>query len=187
MGNYSEAVRMLEKQLMEAVLESLGLERSYLQEEFEEGSQVMAINCYPECPEPDLALGIPPHSDYGTLTILLQSGPGLQIMDQNNNWHSVPVIEGGLIVQVGNQVEVMSNGNYKSVVHQVTLSTEKKRHSIASIHSLALNKKMGPAEKLVDEENPAQYEEFSFREFLDFISSNNIVDRCFIDTLKKTT
>lgn len=105
----------------------------------------MAINCYPACPEPDLTLGMPPHSDYGTLTILLQSGPGLQLQENKKNWHSVPLIEGALIVQLGDQIEVMSKGQYKSVVHQATVSAENKRLSIASLHSLPLNKKIGPA------------------------------------------
>ncbi|GLU00366.1 hypothetical protein SLE2022_177430 [Rubroshorea leprosula] len=146
----------------------------------------MAINCYPACPEPELVLGIPPHSDYGTLIILLQSCPGLQLMELNDNWLSVPAIEGALVVQLGNQAEVTSNGHYKSVVHQVTLSTENKRHSIASIRSLAQNKKIGPAEELVDEQQPASYKEFSFGDFLHFISSNNIADIKFNDSQKKT-
>lgn len=70
------------------------------EEQTEEGSQVMAVNCYPACPEPEITLGMPPHSDFGSLTILLQSSQGLQIMDSNKNWISVPYIEGALIVQL---------------------------------------------------------------------------------------
>ncbi|OMP00754.1 Oxoglutarate/iron-dependent dioxygenase [Corchorus olitorius] len=186
MGKYAQAVQVLQKQLTEVMLETLGLNIGHLHEEVEEGCQLMAINCYPACPEPDLTLGMPPHSDYGTVTILLQSGPGLQIMDNNRNWHSVPFVEGALIVQLGDQIEVMSNGLYKSVVHQVTLSAENKRLSIASLHSLPLNKKIQPAPELVDEQHPVSYNEFSFRDFLDFISNNNIADRRFIDSIKKT-
>ncbi|XWS77330.1 hypothetical protein CRYUN_Cryun01aG0251700 [Craigia yunnanensis] len=186
MGNYAKAVQVLQKQLMEAILEALGLNFGNLQKEIEEGNQLMTINCYPACPEPDLTLGMPPHSDYGTLTILLQSDPGLQLQDNKKNWLSVPFVEGALIVQLGDQIEVMSNGQYKSVVHQVTLSAENKRLSIASLHSLPLNKKIGPAPELVDEQHPVSYKEFSFRDFLDFISCNNIVDRRFIDSIKKT-
>ncbi|KAI8545493.1 hypothetical protein RHMOL_Rhmol07G0043900 [Rhododendron molle] len=174
MGNYAKAVQALQKQLMEVVLESLGLKTDYLHEEIEEGSQVMAVNCYPACPEPDLALGMPPHSDYGYLTILIQSQPGLQIMDNNNNWHPVPVIEGALLVQLGDQIEVMSNGRYESVLHRATLNKERTRISIASLHSLSLEKKVGPAPQLVDEEHPLAYNEGSFRGFLDHISGNDI-------------
>lgn len=89
-GKYSEATHLLHKQLLEAISESLGLEKHYLQEQTEEGSQVMAVNCYPPCPEPEVTLGMPPHSDYGSLTILLQSSEGLQIMDANKNWVCIP-------------------------------------------------------------------------------------------------
>ncbi|KAK8509540.1 hypothetical protein V6N12_001630 [Hibiscus sabdariffa] len=150
MGNYAEAVQALQKQLMEVIVETLGLNFGTLHNEIEEGSQVMAINCYPACPEPDLTL------------------------------------EGAFIVQLGDQIQVMSNGKYKSVVHQVTLSAEKKRLSIASLHSLPLNKKIGPAPELVDEQHPASYKEFSFRDFLDYISSNNNADGRFIDSIKKS-
>lgn len=186
MGIYAKAVQVLQKQLMEIVLKSLGLNPNYLQDEVESGSQVLAVNCYPACPEPELALGMPPHSDFGSLTILLQTCPGLQVMDHKNKWLSVPVVEDSLIVQFGDQMEVMSNGQYKSVIHRVTVNSEKKRFSIASLHSLGLEKKMGPAEKLVDKEHPASYDEFSFKDFLDYISNNDIMTgRRFIDTLKR--
>ncbi|KAK5775944.1 hypothetical protein PVK06_043900 [Gossypium arboreum] len=186
MGNYAKAVQVLHKQLMEAILETLGLNFGNLQKEIEEGNQLMAINCYPACPEPDLTLGMPPHSDYGTLTVLLQSGPGLQLQDNKKKWLSVPFVEGALLVQLGDQIELMSNGQYKSVVHQVTLSAENKRLSIASLHSLPINKKIGPAPELVDEQHPVSYNEFSFRDFLDYISSNDIADKRFIDSIKKS-
>jgi isopenicillin N synthase-like dioxygenase len=188
MGNYAKAVQVLQKQLMEVVLESLGLNPNYLQDEVESGSQVLAVNFYPACPEPELTLGMPPHSYFGSLTILLQTCPGLQVMDhRNNNRLSVPLVEDALIVQFGDQMEVMSNGQCKSVVHRVTVSSEKKRFSIASLHSLGcLEKKMGPAEKIVDQEHPASYEEFSFKDFMDYFSNNDIMTGPrFIDTLKK--
>ncbi|XP_050204059.1 flavanone 3-dioxygenase 3-like [Mercurialis annua] len=185
MGNYATAVQNLQKQLMEVVLESLGLTPKYLHNESEEGSQVMAVNFYPACPEPQLALGMPPHSDYGSLTILHQSCTGLELMDRDKNWCSVQVTEGALVVQLGDQLEVLSNGQYKSVVHRAIVSSEKKRISIASLHSLPLNNKMAPAKELVDEQHPASYKEFSFGDFLEFISSNDILHGRFIDTLKK--
>lgn len=170
MGNYARVVQVLQKQLMEVVLEILGLNPNYLQNEIEKGSQVFVANCYPECPEPDVTLGTPPHSDYGSITILLQSSLGLQVMDHNKNCLSVPVVEGALIVQLGDQMEVMSNGKYKSVMHRATVNSHKKRLSIASLHSLALEKKIGPAENLLDKEHPASYKEFSFKDYLNYIS-----------------
>lgn len=115
MANYAISVQDLQKQLMEVVLESLNT--NYLQDEIKDGSQVMAVNCYRACPEPQLTLGMPSHSDYGSLTILLQSCPGLRLLDCDDNWLTVPAIEEALIIQLGDQLEVMSNGQYKSVIH----------------------------------------------------------------------
>ncbi|PWA93349.1 protein DMR6-LIKE OXYGENASE 1 [Artemisia annua] len=184
MGSYADAMHTLQKRLMEVVLESLGLNANYLHEDIDEGSQVLAVNCYPSCPEPDLALGMPPHTDYGTLTILNQSHQGLEIMDHDKKWHSVPFIEGALIVQLGDQSEVMSNGRYKGTPHRAILNTQKKRLSIASLHSLAIEKKIGPAPELVDEQHPVAYKEGSFAEFLDCIALNSVSDVKYIDTLR---
>ena len=176
MGNYAKAVHVLQEQIMELVLETLGLNSNYFEEEAESGSQVVAANCYPACPEPELALGMPHHSDYGSITILLQSCPGPQVKDQNDNWQLVPAMEGALLVQLGDQMEVLSNGKY-SVLHRATLSAEKARLSIASLHSLAFDKKVGPAPMFVDKEHPKSYKEFSLRDFLDYIANNDVSEK----------
>ncbi|KAK9076511.1 hypothetical protein SSX86_004845 [Deinandra increscens subsp. villosa] len=184
MGNYGMLMNLLQKKLIEVVLESLGLNANYLQDDIKEGSQVMAVNCYPSCPEPDLALGMPPHTDYGTLTILNQSHQGLEIMDHEKKWHPVPFIEGALIVQLGDQFEVISNGRYKSIPHRAVVNVQKKRFSIASLHSMRLEKKVGPAPELVDEQNPVAYKEGSFGEFLDYISVKSPTEGKYMDILK---
>uniref|UniRef100_A0A0D3HAA2 Fe2OG dioxygenase domain-containing protein n=1 Tax=Oryza barthii TaxID=65489 RepID=A0A0D3HAA2_9ORYZ len=71
---YATACQRLFRELMEAALDALGIVRCRRQllEECDAGSQMMMVNCFPACPEPELTLGMPPHSDYGLLTILLQ-------------------------------------------------------------------------------------------------------------------
>lgn len=77
-----------------------------IMEKFKNGSQLMVVNCFPPCPEPDLTLGLPPHSDYGFLTLLLQDEvQGLQIQFQER-WVTVEPIENGLVVNVGDHLEV---------------------------------------------------------------------------------
>ncbi|CAN4111871.1 unnamed protein product [Withania somnifera] len=184
MVNYTMAAQKLQEELMELIFESLGLNHNYLHEDIEEGSQVMVVNCYPECPEPDLTLGLPPHTDYGMLTIILQNHQGLQIMDRNEKWHSVPFIEGALVVLLGDHMEVLTNGTYKSVVHRATVNSEKRRISIVSLRSLALGKIVRPASALVNKQNVLAYKEGSLSDFLDFISAENIVEEKYIDKLK---
>lgn len=191
MGAYSAAVQKLALELTKAITESLGLGLEYLSSKMEEGMQVIALNCYPPCPEPRLTLGLPPHSDYSCLTILLQSSLGLDIMDMEDSgsWKQVPHIDGALQVHIGDHFEVLSNGSYKSVVHRATLTSERTRISIASLHSLGLDEMMKPAHELVDDDHPKGYKGSSFRDFLNFLSANDIGQGKirFLETLKMET
>ncbi|GAY55642.1 hypothetical protein CUMW_165770 [Citrus unshiu] len=143
----------------------------------DEGMQVMAVNCYPPCPQPDIAFGLPPHSDYSCLTIVLQSSEGLEFLGkEDESWRKVPN------VHVGDHLEVLSNGIYKSVVHRATLNRERIRISITSLHSLGVGVKMETAKEL---QHPKGYKETSFMDFLNFLSKNDIAEgKNFTNTLK---
>ncbi|CAN4117160.1 unnamed protein product [Withania somnifera] len=117
---YSKETRILFIKLVEAILESLGIckvittknktqqnDDEMLLKEFENGSQLMAVNFYPPCPNPDLTLGMPPHSDYGFLTLLLQDEvEGLQVKCNGDDWVTVQPIPGAFVVNVGDHLEV---------------------------------------------------------------------------------
>ncbi|KAK8583744.1 hypothetical protein V6N12_068003 [Hibiscus sabdariffa] len=108
-----------------------------------------------------------------------------QTRHSDGNWIIVPKIHGTLQVHVGDHFEVLSNGTYKSVVHRASLNSERTRISIASFHSLGMDDKMETAKQLVDEQNPRRYKESSFRDFLDFLATNDIAEgKRFIDTLR---
>ncbi|GFZ15147.1 similar to RAS 5 [Actinidia rufa] len=155
MGNYAVGGRKLAMEIMSAITESLGLGSTYLSPKMDEGMQVVTVNCYPPCPQPVLALGLPPHSDYSCLTIILQSTTGLEILNKEDmTWRAVPDLKGALQIHVGDHIEVLSNGAYKSVVHRATLNKNRTRISIASLHSLGMDEKMETAKELVNQQNP---------------------------------
>lgn len=186
MGEYTKEAQKLGAFIMGAITEGLGLGPDYLSKKMKKGMQVIVVNCYPPCPQPGLALGLPPHSDYTCLTIVLPSSSGLQTLDsRDGKWRAVPNIQGALQVNVGDHLEVLSNGLYKSVVHRVTLSSDTTRISIASLQSLGMDNKMETAKELIDDQHPKGYKESSFRDFLNFLSHNAIEDgKNFIDTLR---
>lgn len=102
---YAKQMKSFFMLLIKAIIESLGVVNmdDSLLREFEEGSQLMVVNCYPPWPQPELTLGSPPHSDYGFLTLLLQDGiPGLQIQ-YLGQWVTVP---NAFVVNVGDFLEV---------------------------------------------------------------------------------
>ncbi|XP_004308028.1 PREDICTED: 2'-deoxymugineic-acid 2'-dioxygenase-like [Fragaria vesca subsp. vesca] len=186
MGEYCREVMELSLEVTSAITESLGIGPTYLNKKMENGMQVIAVNGYPPCPRPEMTLGAPPHSDHSCFTIMLQSSAGLEIMDiGDGKWKLIPELETALQVHVGDHFEVLSNGLYKSVVHRATLNSERTRISVASFHSLGIDEKMKTAEELVSEEQPAKYRESSFRDFLNFLSGNDIAEgNTFLDSLK---
>lgn len=189
MGKYSKEVQKLAITILGLITEGLGIGPDYLTNKMEEGMQVMVLNCYPPCPEPDLALGLPPHSDYSVLTILLQSSPGLQIWDDSNQrpgWKTVQCTRGVLQVNIGDHLEVLSNGLYRSGMHRAAVNSERIRISVVSLHSMGMDEKMETAENLVDENHPKLYNGSSFRDFLNFLFQNDILAgyKNFIDTVK---
>ncbi|KAH9316217.1 hypothetical protein KI387_024844, partial [Taxus chinensis] len=151
---YSDEMRTMAERVMGAIVESLGLPQKYLDETCKDGSQVMVINYYPACPEPELTLGMPPHTDYGCMTILLQdSVGGLQVL-KDNQWEGVQPIPNSFIINIGDHFEVMSNGKYKSVLHRAVVNPEKFRVSVATLLSMQLQSNIAPAPELIDDDHP---------------------------------
>ncbi|KAI3416649.1 Fe2OG dioxygenase domain-containing protein [Psidium guajava] len=197
-ANYSMKTKLLFLKLMEAILESLGVnetapksredhESDQMARDLENGSQIIVVNCYPACPEPDLTLGMPPHSDYGMLTLLLQdeSVQGLQI-HHGGRWVTVEPIANSFIVNIGDHLEIFSNGRFKSVLHRVLVNPSSTRISIASLHSLSFDSTVRPLPKLIDEANPSRYKDTDFASFLHHISSVEHKGKNFLDTRKLT-
>ncbi|KAM3208057.1 hypothetical protein ACQJBY_063011 [Aegilops geniculata] len=115
------------------------------------------LNCYPPCPRPDRVLGFRPHSDGGVLTVLLAETAGLQVL-RDGEWHDVPVVPGALVVNLGDVVEVVSNGVLRSPVHRVVASAERGRVSVAAFYTVDPEREVEPAPELVSEERPRRYE-----------------------------
>ena len=66
----------------------------------------MGFNYYPSCPEPELTFGLSSHSDFGSITIMMQDEvEGLQVR-RKDNWVNVKPIPNSFIVMLGDQIEV---------------------------------------------------------------------------------
>ncbi|KAL5216763.1 hypothetical protein ABZP36_008164 [Zizania latifolia] len=186
MGEYAVKMQGVSMQLMEAIMQGLGLGPLYLQEKLEGGMQFMALNSYLQSSAKTIdKIGLAPHSDCGFLTILLQSSPGLEVMHHDDDaWTPVPAIPGALHVHVGDHLEVLSNGRLKSLVHRAVLNPNEPRISVASIHGLWIDEVVHCAEELVDENHPAMYRASSFQDFLNFLPANMNKYKRFVESLR---
>ncbi|XP_054785033.1 protein SRG1-like [Prosopis cineraria] len=134
---------------------SLNLEeKCFVNQIGEEATLQARFNYYSRCEWPDLVLGLKPHADSTAFTIILQDDvEGLQI-HQDGKWFTVPTIQNALLVLVGDLMEMMSNGVFKSPVHRVLTNSERDRLSVAMFYQPALSREIGPEEGLVSEEQP---------------------------------
>lgn len=74
--------------------------------EVEVGTQILNANLYPPCPKPELAMGLPPHADFGFLTLLVQNEiHGLEVLHKGE-WISVNPPPNSFLVFAGIHLEV---------------------------------------------------------------------------------
>lgn len=145
--------------LLRAMARSLNLEESCFLDQYGEQPLVTArFNFYPPCPRPDRILGVKPHADASAVTFLLQDKEveGLQFL-KDNEWFRVPIIPHALLVNVGDQVEIMSNGIFKSPVHRVVTNTERERNTLAVFCIPESDNEIKPADQLISETRPSLY------------------------------
>lgn len=105
-AEYCTSIRRLVLRLLEAISESLGLDRDYMDKAMGQHGQHMALNYYPPCPEPELTYGLPGHTDCNLITILLQDAvTGLQVL-RHGQWVAINPIPNTFIVNLGDQMQV---------------------------------------------------------------------------------
>jgi len=104
---YSEDIREVTIAIIKFITTSLGLEDTQISESFGEGLYDIRMNCYPPCPEPERVLGIVPHADNSGITLLLDCADfsGLQFL-KDKKWVNVEPIEGAIVVNIGQIIEV---------------------------------------------------------------------------------
>ncbi|CAN6334183.1 unnamed protein product [Urochloa humidicola] len=136
---YAAAVQALAARVMALMSEALGLDAGKLEAMgCGEGLSVVC-NYYPPCPEPEVTMGCGAHSDPSFLTVLLleeQDGArGLQArLGDGGEWADVaPPVAGALLVNVGDLMQLVSNGRFRSVEHRVVATSRSAAEARVSV------------------------------------------------------
>ncbi|KAM3748492.1 hypothetical protein ACB098_05G113100 [Castanea mollissima] len=155
---YSIEVKKLALKILGHMAKALKMDAEEMRELFSDGVQSMRMNYYPQCPEPDKAIGFTPHSDADALTILCQVNEteGLQIWKEGR-WVLVKPLPNAFVVNIGDIMEIVSNGIYQSIEHRAIVNSTKERLSIATFYSSNLDSELGPAASLIGPGNPANF------------------------------
>ncbi|WOK95111.1 1-aminocyclopropane-1-carboxylate oxidase [Canna indica] len=173
MKDFAVELEKLAERLLDLLCENLGLEKGYLKSAFR-GSQGpnfgTKVSNYPPCPRPELIKGLRAHTDAGGIILLFQDDrvSGLQLL-KDGEWVDVPPMCHSIVVNLGDQLEVITNGKYKSVLHRVVAQTDGNRMSIASFYNPGSDAVIYPAPALVhkeDEEEAEVYPKFVFDDYM---------------------
>jgi len=107
MSEYVKYVTGLKDAICKLFSEALGLDSNYLQQMQCMEARKLVGHYYPACPEPNIAMGTPKHSDPYFLTVLSQNNiDGLQVLHQHH-WVDIPPVEGALIAIIGDMLQVL--------------------------------------------------------------------------------
>ncbi|KAM3411504.1 hypothetical protein ACQJBY_003268 [Aegilops geniculata] len=184
---YTKKCGEVKDDLLRAMAKLLELDNyDYFVEHFGE-KPLTDVRCsyYPVCLRPELVFGLKPHCDATVVTVLMVDDRvgGLQVL-KDGVWWDVPIVPHTLLVIIGDQTEIMSNGIFKSPVHRVLTNTKKERLSVALDYYVDPEREIEPSTQFVNEKRPALYSKVKVKDY--FARSYNAFTegKMVIDTVK---
>lgn len=180
LGKYNKNMKETAKKVLNVVLLSLGLDdevtggrAGLLKELLGQAADVLQLNSYPRCPEPEKAMGMAAHTDSGLLTVLHQSAGshGLQVLHKEDGsgsarWVPVPPLQGALVIHAGDLLQIISNGQFRSARHRAVVNRAEHRISAAYIVGPPGHVKVGPIIKLIEPGQRPMYRPVTWPEYL---------------------
>ncbi|KAI9116333.1 hypothetical protein K1719_012500 [Acacia pycnantha] len=181
---YLKLSTKMAREIVGILMENLGAKVDEKKIEGLVGYKMVNMNYYPECPNPELTVGVGRHSDMGTLTILLQDDiGGLYVkLEQDikykyasaskGDWIEIPPIPGALVINIGDALQIMSNGRYRSGEHRVRAAREQSRVSVPVFTMPNPTEKIGPLPEVVEKDGKAGYREIVFQDYMNNFFTN---------------
>ena len=130
---YMDAMTELGHALMEGIAVSLGLDASYFADRYtREPLTLFRIFSYPHEPAAvgdGPRWGVGEHTDYGLLTILKQDDAGGLEVKSPDGWIPAPPVPNSFVCNIGDMLDRMTAGQYRSTAHRVRNLTSRDRLS----------------------------------------------------------
>ncbi len=150
MENLMGTLNLLSEALQKALALSIGEKEDFFTEMTKDGEDLLRALYYPKNPSGEIPWAAQ-HTDIDLFTILpMATEAGLQIF-HNNEWLPVEVPSGAVIINIGDKLQNLTNGFFRSALHQVVSSGANfERFSIVSfVHSKG-GDSMSPTEKCIE-------------------------------------
>ena len=121
MTSWREELNNVALTLMQAWALSLGADQHVFDAAFaEKPSTLIKIVRYPGKSDPTPKQGVGAHKDSGVLTLLfVEPGKGGLQVEKDGEWIDAPPLDGAFVVNIGELLEVATDGYLKATVHRV--------------------------------------------------------------------
>jgi len=153
------ALTTLGHRVCRGLAQSLGLSPEYLEERYTRTPTVLfRIFHYPALTGTANAgesWGVGEHTDYGLLTLLKQDDVGGLEVRTSRGWIEAPPREGTFVCNIGDMLERMTGGLYRSTPHRVRSHASKSRISLPFFFDAGWDAKVLPIESPRSDEEEA--------------------------------
>ena len=153
---YYVAVTALGRRLLRGFLLALELPENHFDHVLSKPPSQLRLIHYPYSAQALDAPGIGAHTDYECFTILHATSPGLEVLNARSHWVDAPPLPGAFVINIGDLLEVLSNGRWISTAHRVRKVSEE-RYSAPLFFNLDYDAEIAPAPHLVLRDGEARY------------------------------
>lgn len=117
--DYYRAVLDVGNRLLRAFAVALGEDPDVFSRHARKTPSQLRLVHYPHNPDAEDHLGIGAHTDYECFTLLKPTAPGLEVLNGAGEWIDVPPVPGTFVVNVGDMLELWTNGTFVATTHRV--------------------------------------------------------------------
>ena len=127
---YWNALTEVSERLIIALCSQMGVDQNILLSYMSDPLTNMTLLNYPPMPPQSDSWGIHPHKDFNLLTLLAHDPiGGLEVRNRNDEWLSADCPPNGMVLNVGDMLELWSGGRLISTPHRVFNRSGKPRQS----------------------------------------------------------
>lgn len=150
---YYGAVLEVGQQLLWAFAVALGEDPDVFSRHASKTPSQLRLVHYPYNPDATDGLGIGAHTDYECFTLLKPTAPGLEVMNGEGEWIDVPPVDGTLVVNIGDLLELWTNGAFVATSHRVRRVREE-RYSFPLFFNVDYDTEVKPLPQFATPDGP---------------------------------
>ncbi|KAM7268848.1 hypothetical protein ACFE04_011014 [Oxalis oulophora] len=178
LNEYIVAVKRMACEILEIMADGLKIQQRNVFSKLlmdEQSDSVFRLNHYPprvpnnnddQKVKNNNLIGFGEHTDPQIISVLRSNNAsGLQISLRDGSWISVPPDHTSFFINVGDSLQVMTNGRFQSVKHRVLSNSLNSRLSMIYFGGPPLSEKIAPLASLMEGEQKSLYREFTWFEY----------------------